>query len=378
MNGLSLASPQLRRSSRQHPANLAQIAQLRDVPDDDRRMPMSPDAKRRRFTNAGRFVPISSHQAANTPSMISPYRENFSRGDGHPIWSPYGSRMMGPPPRPLQSAQLRDRNMSLTLPPLQTVGDQSRSVEAMVMSMPFLNKIQLLGKVSPPLRRPGPASPPREVRGALIAVEGDDQTAIQEVVTWLEDFLTRGGEHRVKVAQGPTAPEDGKEPALADYLALMLEWHSKGKEIIDYITSVPEQKEPKEAQGSQTETGEAAKIPVMLMNRYHFFASNAYAARMPIFDAYSPIDHWQWMATMWRGIVGPDVTVYVKDATAEEMAKEKVVDVQERERCVVVRREKGPGPVLGKLEESTLRRLGFEIGEWVRGVGKVKEVERGS
>ncbi len=74
MNGLSLASPQLRRSSRQHPANLAQIAQLRDVPDDDRRMPMSPDAKRRRFTNAGRFVPISSHQAANTPSMISPYR----------------------------------------------------------------------------------------------------------------------------------------------------------------------------------------------------------------------------------------------------------------------------------------------------------------
>jgi len=269
--------------------------------------------------------------------------------------------------------------MSLTLPPLQAVGDQSRSVEAMVMSMPFLNKIQLLGKVSPPLRRPGPASPPRKVRGALIAVEGDDQTAIQEVVTWLEDFLTRGGEHRVKVAPGPTAPEDGKEPALADYLALMLDWHSKGKEIIDYITtSAPEPKEPKEPQGNQAETGETAKIPVMLMNRYHFFASNAYAARMPIFDAYSPIDHWQWMATMWRGIVGPDVTVYVKDATAEEMAKEKVVDVQERERCVVVRREKGPGPVLGKLEESTLRRLGFEIGEWVRGVGKVKEVERGS
>jgi len=33
---------------------------------------------------------------------------------------------------------------------------------------------------------------------------------------------------------------------------------------------------------------------------------------MPINDAYSPVAHWQWLATLWRGCAGPDVTVVIK------------------------------------------------------------------
>lgn len=78
---------------------------------------------------------------------------------------------------------------------------------------------------------------------------------------------------------------------------------------------------------------------------------------------------------MWRGIVGPDVTVAVEQEGSVEhkgqQAKGKGnagaaagdVDVRlEDSRAVVVRVERG-----GKVGEGALRRVGFEIGEWVRG-----------
>ncbi|KAI9877733.1 MAG: hypothetical protein M1823_007059, partial [Watsoniomyces obsoletus] len=33
---------------------------------------------------------------------------------------------------------------------------------------------------------------------------------------------------------------------------------------------------------------------------------------MPIVDSYSPLAHWQWLATLWRGCIGPDVSVVIK------------------------------------------------------------------
>lgn len=80
---------------------------------------------------------------------------------------------------------------------------------------------------------------------------------------------------------------------------------------------------------------------------------------------------------MWRGIVGPDVTVAVEQeglvepkgqqgrgkSGAGDGGKAGDVDVRlEDSRAVVVRVEKG-----GKVGEGALRRVGFEVGEWVRG-----------
>ena len=122
------------------------------------------------------------------------------------------------------------------------------------------------------------------------------------------------------------------------------------------------------------------------------------------------MDHWQWGATLWRDIVGADVTVAVqapaatanedpvapastaaaaasvagdakagKDVAAEvdgthrrkALSVDRAVGVQgcvevrlEDARCVVVKGEKdGVG-------RGSLRRVGFEIGEWVRGMGE--------
>lgn len=98
------------------------------------------------------------------------------------------------------------------------------------------------------------------------------------------------------------------------------------------------------------------------------------------------------MATLWRGIIGPDLTIYVKtvDINApgsgggggpngegmsgrEEMNRYGGVEIRHDCRAVIVRVEKGTGSgnngTVGQVEEKTLRRLGFEVLEFVRSEG---------
>lgn len=118
--------------------------------------------------------------------------------------------------------------------------------------------------------------------------------------------------------------------------------------------------------------------PLLLIPNYSLHASNAFALRIPIgpSDPYSPHDHWQWTATQWRGIIGPDLTIYVRDAQAVmESAPVEVGHVDGRADVgviTVVRKVRGEGGE-GDVEPSVLRRLGFEVGEWVMGftAGKV-------
>lgn len=76
---------------------------------------------------------------------------------------------------------------------------------------------------------------------------------------------------------------------------------------------------------------------------------------------------------MWRGTVGPDITIAVKAVEEGAVEQQKAggakrvgggeVDVQlDEHRVVVVKIEKG-----GMVAEGSLRRLGFEVGEYVRG-----------
>ena len=79
----------------------------------------------------------------------------------------------------------------LTLAPIQSItSDQSRSVEAMVMSMPFLGKIKILRKITPPLKASRLGSPGGGgTRGAVIAIEGEDRDAVHKLTHWLKIFL---------------------------------------------------------------------------------------------------------------------------------------------------------------------------------------------
>ena len=103
--------------------------------------------------------------------------------------------------------------------------------------------------------------------------------------------------------------------------------------------------------------------PVIILPTYQLRASDIYTSRVPIDDSYSPTDHWQWMATLWRGTVGPDLTIYVKSSVKGEEVR-RAVELNEEARCLTVCRE-GAG-----FEGSALRRVGFEVGEWIQGIGR--------
>ena len=89
---------------------------------------------------------------------------------------------------------------------------------------------------------------------------------------------------------------------------------------------------------------------------------------IPINDEYAPIDHWQWMATLWRGIIGPDVTVYTTRADTAEIEILGTVQVNKEQFSIILR-----VPETGKMDEVTARRLGFEVLEMAI---KVEERQR--
>ncbi|KAL8710307.1 MAG: hypothetical protein Q9220_005077 [cf. Caloplaca sp. 1 TL-2023] len=368
--------------------------------------PLSPDPKRRRVVGPLYPTPRMAN-GPSTPFAFPQRRESLPRPDfmNSPTFA------MGPPPRPYPVAPPPDS--SLTLPPLQhspvsTNSSQAKSVEAMVMSIPPLNKIRILSKISPPLANPSPASPAFATKGLIVAIDGQDFAVVEQITAFLNTVLTSS--YAVKVFQSPIAAEELRESAsstvsdsttttasietchlnMAKYLAL-------SAELKTYITSVPAAAvtipspavSPKsilppsssfipipETQSSSSATTGIPSIPIALIPAYQLTHTDFSACRVPIDDNYAPTDHWQWMASMWRGIVGPDITIAVKMFEDEQQqmggrngrkggggGEAPEVDVRlEDSRAVVLRVERG-----GKIGEGALRRVGFEVGEWIRG-----------
>lgn len=53
-------------------------------------------------------------------------------------------------------------------------------------------------------------------------------------------------------------------------------------------------------------------IPIALVPHYQLTTVDSAAITLPINDSYTPLAHWQWLATLWRGCLGPDVTIVIK------------------------------------------------------------------
>lgn len=417
--------------------------------------PLSPDNKRRRYNsehhpvNARAMPPRYGGQGPATPFP-------FVQGPPPHPYPPAASHMrreslpglrgvvslpgqMAPPPRPGMGYQQHrlsqghiPHDRSLTLPPLQTsasgvtgtvaAGGAGKSAAEIIMGMSFLNKIRVLGRVAPPL-----VIKKEAVRGPVIAVEGDDANAVEQLAAWLENVLAKDEDRLVRVVEIPKVPfEDEKVVGKQQYLRLVADWHDKSQGVIDFVTAVdstranekpaPVLKTPetakrmvdedyndsgdeasddvttkeKDAEAAEEEGIETEKAPtspekmdldttppkpsqatsskpLILLPNFSLHTSNAYACRIPIADSYSPADHWQWTATLWRGIIGPDLTIYVKDGVAASDGKQSV-DIIEEDRVFVVKRTKGEKGEL-EIEAGVLRRLGFEVGEWVRSTG---------
>jgi HMG box factor, other len=275
--------------------------------------------------------------------------------------------------------------------------------------------------------------------------------------------LEKGAEHEatVEVEMTGTGTSNSSLPnaehtnPFITYLKTVEYWHERSQEIIKFITTVPSPALPAisaiNSVPSPTMTAAPLPTPISFSNiptdsslistkefataasttplpilqsqkpqtpiallpqGFSLTMSDAAAVAIPINDAYAPVDHWQWMATLWRGIVGADLVIYVKAIQmghanqieregAEELARFGAVEV--RRDCgpwaVTVRvpvgpgigREDGLGAVGGvhagqmytaagenwRVEEATLRRLGFEVLEIVRGeFGRSRDLPR--
>ncbi|ROW03751.1 hypothetical protein VMCG_05413 [Cytospora schulzeri] len=329
-----------------------------------------------------------------------------------------------PPPAPGPPRTGSTYDESLTLAPLQiptsptqasdtSGGRSARGIEAMVMSIPYMNKLDVLRKISPALGPPAPGSPVVETRGPVIAVEGADAALMRQVGPIIRRALIESGECDVKVwtdssvanQPGSSVPSiaggkkgDGDDTEMGDaqdkrtesagspsgslgssnggsgtaqqhapggggdaprpvgtfnYLQTIIEWHTKSAEIVKHVTTRSMPRSP----ASNT------FLPVALISDgFSLTLSDKFASTVAITDPYSPVDHWQWMATLWRGIVGPDLVVYVKGLTAEELVNNGGSMVEYRHPGVMVVKadvEKG-------IDEKTERRLAFEVMEWVR------------
>ncbi|KUI55282.1 Repressor of filamentous growth 1 [Cytospora mali] len=287
---------------------------------------------------------------------------------------------------------------------------QARGIEAMVMSIPYMNKLDVLRKISPALAPPAPGSPVVETRGPVIAVEGANAALMRQVRPVIEKALRESGECEVKVwtdssvenpghvTEGSSAGKrgDGDDTEMGDahekkadpagsrsgslssagsgtaqqpasggggdaprpvrtfnYLQTIIEWHTKSAEIVKHVTTNPVPRPP----------ASNGLLPVaFISDGFSLTLSDRFASAVAITDPYSPVDHWQWMATLWRGIVGPDLVVYVKGSTVEELANNGGSMVEYRHPGVMVVKadlEKG-------IDEKTERRLAFEVMEWVR------------
>lgn len=380
--------------------------------DDIRIQSPGSDLKRRRG-NQDAYVYNNEQHSRGYAQSPAPYSAGprFTRNPSLPMSAPYRQQRfpappgmlarptgtMGPPPqhssmnqppRHQYTPQSATFDESLRLPPLQTQlpvssglsshradprnvirEEQAKSVEAMVMTIPFVNKIKVLAKISPPLAPPGPTSPAVDTRGAMIALEGADQELLAEVGAFIEEHLRQDQTCAVKAWEGPAPPTKGTSDSSGDtgmtgsddepdpfseYLSNIASWHNKSRQMIKHITTIPQ---------PDSEPSDVVKpkvLPLALVpGGFSLTTSDKFALRIPINDAYAPVDHWQWMAILWRGIIGPDLTIYIQRVSRDEM-----FGVEIRKDCptIVVRVAEGT-----KMEERTSRRLAFEVMEFVRG-----------
>jgi HMG box factor len=365
----------------------------------------SPDNKRRRVSQ-GSFQPTlhRSHRDRSPHSAVPGTPHSLASGP----WSarpdmPNRHLPMIQPQRPYSAHPGPDP--SLKLPPLQTTmtpmtpqDSANTSVEATVMTIPFLNKIKVLAKISPPLLPSFHDSPP--ARGPVIAVDGQDPSLVQATVSYLENALKKEPKYHVRVFDGPEikARKEGQMgDATVDYLNIISAWHRISDEVISFVKTIsragsidhsvdedpvptsnvsPRTLIPQTASmtinspaqssenGSEVSAGSVSShhsIPIAVVPRYQLTTADAFACSTPIGDSYAPLDHWQWMASLWRACVGPDITIYVRECGKEELERMGPVEVRLQDARTVVLRK-----VVGRdLEEKALRRMGFEIEDFL-------------
>jgi hypothetical protein len=300
------------------------------------------------------------------------------------------------------AAKREDIDESLRLPPLQTAlspaaavtpreGDARRlatpasaglgnlggregtgtTQQEQIMSIAFTRKLAMLAKLYAPLPRvpPGATVP----RGPIIALEGPKAGILAQVGRTVEKALQVSEDVHLKtwINENPgdvfvpgegsvytmvtTELRDRVEPIFKS----ILQWHNRSKEMVHHIEGGTE------VQSVKRETGDAVtggQTPVALIrDGFSLTMSDMFACSTRLSQSKGAAEHWEWMANLWRDVAGPDLIVYVKPSSEEEIHELGPVDFQRQIGTIVVRTG-----INKSLEDATERRIAFEVIEWMR------------
>jgi HMG box factor len=248
-----------------------------------------------------------------------------------------------------------------------------------IKAMPILKKIRALNRICPPIS--SPAVPPfntfATTRMPIISLDGDDVDVVGElfhaVAQELEktesvhlidepDELTVLSEAYLEGLLSSAGLEKDKEADDADaarYLSHVAFWRRKAAGIRRVVTTGCASADREDA--GQEEVFPRGTPQLVLINRYILSRSDAAALRLST-DGLSPLEHWQWCASLWRSCVGCDMTIYVQTLPEGSMVGSDAVESKDDGKVLLARKSAG-GKEWG---EKVVRRLGFEIGEMVR------------
>lgn len=266
-----------------------------------------------------------------------------------------------------------------------------------------LSKLQAIARICKPLPAPE-ISPGASPRGAIIAIEGEDVVAVKSLCDSLADTLKgelveivgmdneaeetclkekKSGDHIVKSdkmqglsgggfleSEDDRCDEEGVKTA--KYLRSVADWrlqsnkmrkkvmpprrqsdctgaHSQTSSTITATVNSPEQ--------DRNVSQASGKLPILLLNRYILSRADSAATSLTL-DGLTPLQHWQWAASLWTGCVGADMTILVK---TDGPTGGDGVEVKDPGKVLVARKDVGK-----EWDGGRVRRLGFEVNECVR------------
>ncbi|KAK2731783.1 hypothetical protein FQN57_003172 [Myotisia sp. PD_48] len=357
-----------------------------------------PNFKRQRFDGYAVYGSVRLDSGPEKSYSSSAMLEQF-----HPTSSACHLKSLIQPHRGVASSLPPDP--SLILPPLQTIPQPQNmpgNVEAMVMTIPFINKIKFLSHISPPLSSSLTKLDFRPT-GAIVAIEGQDRNSVRCVLDYLNSTLSTDDRRQVQTFEGPE-PSQPPSPTISDYthapkinhLETISIWHKISNNIMDFVNNnstrnkrayedlksgispksiIPKTRDLRISSPDRLSSVEATSSinsstflsRIALVSRYQLTTADVHSCATPIHDSYAPIDHWQWMASLWRGCVGPDLTIYIRDCDQLELNSygegNPVENRLNDARTLVVRRLSSTKE---EIEEKALRRVGFEVEEYLR------------
>lgn len=341
-----------------------------------------------------------SHSGPMPPPPRPPGTASWGEPDRHRRHSGFDESLRLPPlqtsispTRPRHSMDMRQPVLPAPNFELSSPDElRSASLEEAVMAIPLLKKLSLISRMVRPISTHTRDNAPNAARGAFVTIEGSNSRFLQALGQTVEKALVSNSkvnlrnwvgdaegtdsaiesDRHYRKSDGDISPDgDGSYPA---YFKTVMTWQEKSKQIVDHVTQKrggsPRRTSREASDEAAPDQRPSDSIPVALIKEgFSLTLADRFACTTPIADWFSPQDHWQWMASLWRGTPSPDLVVYAKQCDEEEIKHRGPVEFMKQSGLMIVR-----VPENKVMDDAMERRISFELMEWLREGSFRKEV----